>query len=120
LAAFIAVLLGIPTPVHRLGLPSLRDKATVKLNELSNALILFRLDVGRFPSTAEGLHALVLDPGVRNWAGPYLTKSLPEDPWGSDYQYRAVGIDRFHLWSWGTDRRKGGAGEAEDTVIEHR
>jgi general secretion pathway protein G len=119
LAAFIAVILGPPVPVAR-RTPSLRGKAVVKLQELSNALALFRLDVGRFPSTAEGLQSLVLDLEIRNWAGPYLTKGLPDDPWGRPYEYRAIGKEDFCVSSWGADGRRGGNGEAEDISIEYK
>ena len=55
--------------------------------QLSLALDLFEQDVGRYPTTSEGLEALVSDPGVPNWKGPYLKSGLKPDPWGQPYSY---------------------------------
>jgi general secretion pathway protein G len=75
--------------------------------------------MGRYPSTAEGLQALVVQPsGATRWNGPYLRKNIiPKDPWGNDYQYRAPGQHGyFDLYSLGADNVEGGDGENQDVV----
>jgi general secretion pathway protein G len=75
--------------------------------------------VGRYPTTAEGLQALVVQPvGVNRWNGPYLRKNIiPKDPWGNDYHYRSPGQHgAFDLYSLGTDNAEGGEGENQDVV----
>ncbi len=84
-------------------------KADVELN-ISTALKMFELDNGVFPTTEEGLAALVAVPGsARNWKGPYLDKA-PLDPWGRAYQYRSPGTHRpadYDLHSLGRDGVEG-------------
>lgn len=84
-------------------------KADVELN-ISTALKMFELDNGVFPTTEEGLAALVAVPGsARNWKGPYLDKA-PLDPWGRAYQYRSPGTHRpadYDLYSLGRDGVEG-------------
>lgn len=90
--------------------------ARAQLDALAKALDHYRLDTGRYPSTQQGLAALVQPPtGEARWAGPYLAKALPPDPWGQPYQYRAPGRQSdFDLWSKGRDGREGGQGEDGD------
>ncbi|HON00956.1 MAG TPA: type II secretion system major pseudopilin GspG [Acidobacteriota bacterium] len=90
--------------------------AKLQIDQLEGALGLFRFDVGRYPTTAEGLAALLENPGLDNWAGPYLDKStLPKDPWGREYQYRSPGLHGdFDLFSLGADGVEGGEGENAD------
>lgn len=90
--------------------------AKLQIDQLEGALGLFRFDVGRYPSTAEGLAALAQDPGMQNWSGPYLDKlTLPKDPWGRDYEYRAPGqYGDFDLFSLGADGVEGGEEENAD------
>jgi len=80
------------------------------------ALDTFRLDVGRYPSTQEGLAALRDRPfGLERWDGPYLRKDIPKDPWGNDYLYRAPGQHgAFDLFSYGADGASGGDGDSQD------
>lgn len=87
-----------------------------QIDALQKALDQFRLDVGRYPSTDQGLAALVERPaGEARWAGPYLAKAVPLDPWGQPYQYRAPGQHgEYDLQSFGKDGRPGGQGEAAD------
>ncbi len=87
-----------------------RDKiAKIQITELENALQLFSFDVGRLPNTAEGLDALVRNPGSDSWKGPYLAKDLPKDPWGRPYQYRCPGLHGdYDLYSLGADGVEGG------------
>ena len=94
-------------------------KATkAQIDALQKALDQYRLDVGRYPSTEQGLQALVVKPSDEpRWAGPYLSKALPKDPWHNDYQYRAPGEHgEYDLLSWGRDGRPGGDGEDADLV----
>ncbi|MBL1379329.1 type II secretion system major pseudopilin GspG [Zobellella sp. CGMCC 1.18722] len=93
--------------------------AQLQIRELSTALDLYRLEVGRYPTTSEGLDALLNAPAnTRGWNGPYLTKrAIPKDPWGNDYHYRSPGqYDGFDLFSLGADNREGGTGEDQDVV----
>jgi general secretion pathway protein G len=92
--------------------------AQAQLDALGKALDHYRLDVGRYPSTEEGLKALLERPrNEAKWQGPYLQKSLPLDPWGRAYQYKSPG-DRgeFDLWSFGKDGQPGGSGENADVT----
>ena len=80
------------------------------------ALDTFRLDVGRYPTSQEGLEALRQRPsGVARWDGPYLKKDVPRDPWGNLYIYRSPGdIDPYELESYGADGIAGGSGDGAD------
>ena len=92
-------------------------KATkAQIDALQKSLDQYRLDVGRYPSTEQGLAVLVTKPGDEpKWAGPYLSKAVPKDPWGNDYQYRAPGEHgEYDLLSLGKDGRPGGEGEDAD------
>jgi len=91
--------------------------AQTQIANLGGALEVFSIDVGRFPTTDEGLQALVENPGdITNWFGPYLKKSsVPEDPWGFEYHYRSPGENgSYDLWTLGADNRDGGDGEDQD------
>lgn len=90
--------------------------ARAQIDALEKALDQYRLDVGRYPSTEQGLGALQAQPaGVNKWGGPYLKKSVPTDPWGNAYVYIQPGEHgEFDLLSYGKDGQPGGSGEAED------
>ncbi len=91
--------------------------ARAQIDALDKALDQFRLDVGRYPTTEEGLQALVAAPGGEaGWAGPYLKKGVPADPWGRPYVYQQPGTHGgdFDLLSYGKDGRVGGTGEDAD------
>ncbi len=90
--------------------------AKAQIAEFESTLDLFRLDVGRYPTTAEGLNALRVRPeGAENWDGPYLRKDVPLDPWNRPYVYRQPGVDHdFDLLSLGSDGQEGGEGAASD------
>jgi len=95
--------------------------AKLQIEDFSTALDAFRLDMGRYPSSNEGLQALVVQPsGATRWNGPYLRKNIiPKDPWGNDYQYRSPGQHSgsgFDLYSLGADNAEGGEGESQDVV----
>lgn len=90
--------------------------ARAQIDGLHKALDQYRLDTGRYPNTEQGLAALRARPGdEQKWAGPYLTKAVPKDPWGNDYVYRQPGEHgEFDLSSLGRDGRPGGDGEDAD------
>ena len=92
--------------------------AKAQIYSLGQALDQYRLDVGHYPTTAQGLIALnAKPPGESNWSGPYLKKNVPLDPWGNPYQYRQPGLHGdFDLFSFGKDGQPGGDGEAADIV----
>ena len=87
-----------------------------QINAFEKALDTYRLDVGRYPSTEQGLTVLVARPqNEPKWNGPYLQKTVPLDPWGKPYQYKSPGEHgEFDLWSFGKDGQPGGTGEAAD------
>lgn len=75
----------------------------------------FRLDVGRYPTTQEGLNSLVTNPGIEKWNGPYLKKGIAPDPWGNPYIYLCPGTHgEYDLLSYGRDGKVGGDGEDQD------
>ena len=90
--------------------------ARAQIDALQKSLDQYRLDVGHYPSTDQGLAVLVAKPADEpKWAGPYLSKSVPKDPWGNDYQYRSPGEHgEYDLLSFGKDGRPGGEGEDAD------
>jgi general secretion pathway protein G len=90
--------------------------ARAQMDALEKALDQYRLDVGRYPTTTEGLAALMTAPaGEAAWSGPYLKKAVPLDPWGHAYVYVEPGTHgEIDLLSYGKDGRPGGAGEATD------
>jgi general secretion pathway protein G len=90
--------------------------AGVQIADLDKALELFKLDVGRYPTTEEGLDALSKKPGsVNGWTGPYLKGGVPADPWGHPYRYANPGPNGgIEILSLGSDGAPGGEGEAAD------
>lgn len=90
--------------------------AQAQIDALEKALDQYRLDVGRYPDTEEGLNALVKAPAnSAHWQGPYLKKAVPLDPWGNAYQYKSPGDHgEFDLFSFGKDGQPGGEGEAAE------
>jgi len=92
--------------------------ARAQIDALQKALDQYRLDVGHYPASAQGLQALNQQPADEpRWGGPYLAKSLPPDPWGRDYLYRSPGEHGdYDLLSFGKDGKPGGDGEDADVV----
>lgn len=92
--------------------------ARAQIESLGKALDQFRLDVGAYPTTEEGLQALMTKPqDAPHWSGPYLQKAVPPDPWDRPYQYRAPGEHSdYDLYSYGKDGRPGGSGENSDVT----
>ena len=97
---------------------ALQVRAKTDVRTISQALELYKLDNFNYPATQEGLSALVSKPGsAKNWQkGGYLnSKTVPQDPWGNDYQYRRPGKNgEFDLWSNGADGKDGGSDENKD------
>jgi general secretion pathway protein G len=93
------------------------DAAKIEIGQIGQALDLFKLEVGRYPTTQEGLQALISAPtGVSNWNGPYWKRStLPKDPWNNEYRYAAPGQHgAYDIISYGADGREGGEGADKD------
>ena len=85
---------------------------------LGTALDMYRLDIGKYPTTSMGIEALrTLPGGVEGWAGPYLKKEIPLDPWKRSYIYTAPGKHGdYDLISYGADGTPGGEAEEQDIV----
>jgi len=92
--------------------------AKAQIDSLGKALDQYRLDVGSYPSTEEGLNALTTSPQNQpRWSGPYLQKAVPLDPWDRPYQYRAPGEHGdYDLYTLGRDGQVGGTGENADVT----
>ncbi len=92
--------------------------ARAQIDLLEKALDQYRLDVGSFPTTEQGLAALNTRPqNLEKWAGPYLKKTVPPDPWDRPYVYHSPGEhDEYDLSSLGSDGQNGGTGEAVDVT----
>ncbi len=121
----ISLILGLvgPRVLNYLG-ESRVKAAKLQIESFGSALDLFYLDAGRYPSSAEGLAALVQRPtGVEIWNGPYVKGGrLPSDPWGHAYLYRAPveNSPPYEIVSFGSDGREGGTGTASDlSNVEH-
>jgi general secretion pathway protein G len=88
--------------------------AQTQISQFAVGLDAFEIHVGRYPTTVEGLRALLERPTSEDegWQGPYMNKNvIPTDPWGGDYVYRCPGQynqDGYDLYSYGPDRRMGG------------
>ncbi len=92
--------------------------AKAQIDALGKALDQYRLDVGQYPSTEQGLSALNKNPSNEaKWAGPYLQKDVPSDPWGRAFLYKSPGEHGdYDLFSLGKDGQQGGGKESEDVV----
>lgn len=118
--AILVLLAGIVAPRVMGYLGSSRIKAAkVQIQSLSTSLELYRLDTGRYPSSNEGLVALVRKPNeTGNWNGPYLqSRNTPTDPWGAPFIYRSPGKHgAFEIISLGADGKSNGDGENQDVT----
>ena len=114
LMAMLAGLVG-PRLFQKVGSSKVKV-AQSQIELLTSALDTYRLDVGRYPTTQQGLGALRREPeGARNWDGPYIAKDVPFDPWEMPYHYKAPGEDGpFALYSLGLDGEEGGEDENQD------
>ena len=92
--------------------------AKIEIGQISQSLDLFKLEVGRYPTTQEGLQALISAPaGLNNWNGPYWKKgTVPKDPWGNEYKYVSPGAENrpYDIISMGGDGKEGGEGNDKD------
>jgi general secretion pathway protein G len=121
----VVVIIGILAAIVVPRLVGRSDEARISaakgdLSSMSTALSAYEVDNGKYPTTAQGLQALLVKPSAppepKNWKGPYLQNlsELPKDPWGNDYQYLCPGsknLAGFDLFSWGSD---GQAGNEDD------
>lgn len=115
--AILTLLAGLvgPRVLNQLG-GAKSKTAAIQIADFEKSLELFKLDVGRFPSTEEGLQALSVKPGSANgWNGPYIKGAVPNDPWGKPYKYTSPapggGVEILTL---GADGAVGGDGENAD------
>ena len=93
------------------------DAAKIEIGQISQTLDLYKLEIGRYPTTQEGLQALISAPaGVTNWNGPYWKKStVPKDPWGNEYKYASPAQNApYEISSLGADGKEGGEGPNKD------
>ena len=92
------------------------DSAKVQIDHLKSSLSLYLVDMGRYPSSSEGLESLVkAPPGAANWRGPYVEDGeVPADPWGKPYGYELTPDSRPRVFTLGADAAPGGEGENED------
>jgi general secretion pathway protein G len=118
--AILGLLAGLVGPqlIKHLG-ESKSKAARLQIEELASSLDMYRLDVGRYPTSDEGLNALIEAPGTAKvWNGPYLRKKkMPLDPWNNPYHYVSPGQHgKFDLWTLGADNGEGGDGEDVDVT----
>ena len=116
----VMVILGLiasfvgPNLFKKLGMAK-QKTAKTQIEMLMATLDAYRLDIGHYPSQQAGLDALVVNPGEEKWDGPYLTKALPNDPWGNPYNYQFPGeYGEVDIYSYGADNQPGGDKENED------
>ncbi|MEX2242948.1 MAG: type II secretion system major pseudopilin GspG [Fimbriimonadaceae bacterium] len=116
--AILAALI-VPRLIGRAGDAKI-SAAQSNLAAMGRLLETFRLDVGRYPTTEEGLQALREAPAdAEGWKGPYMTRPIPLDPWNNEFIYEYPGVDgddSYLLYCYGSDGVEGGTGEAEDIV----
>ena len=95
------------------------DAAKIEIGQIGQALDLYKLEIGKYPTTQEGLQALITAPsGTDRWNGPYWkNKAIPKDPWGNEYRYTAPGQHGpFDIVSLGADGKEGGEGADKDVT----
>jgi general secretion pathway protein G len=116
----IAMLAGIVGPQVMKHMGESKTKAAkVQIEDLAATLDMYKLDLGSYPTSEEGLKALIESPeGAKRWNGPYLSKSkIPIDPWQNEYHYVSPGEHgKFDLFTFGADNKEGGEGEDQDIV----
>ena len=116
----IAMLAGIVGPQVMKHMGESKTKAAkVQIEDLSATLDMYKLDAGSYPSSEQGLEALIEAPDTaKHWNGPYLSKAkIPLDPWQNEYHYVSPGEHgRFDISSMGADGKEGGTGEDQDVV----
>lgn len=114
----IAMLAGLVGPQVMKHMGESKVKAAkVQIEDLASTLDMYKLDVGGYPTSEQGLNALIENPGdIQRWNGPYLRKSkVPIDPWNQEYKYTSPGEHgKFDVSSLGADGKEGGEGEDRD------
>ncbi len=114
----IAMLAGLVGPQVMKHMGESKVKAAkVQIEDLAQTLDMYKLDVGSYPTSEQGLNALIESPGdIQRWNGPYLRKSkVPLDPWNNEYKYTSPGEHgKFDIVSLGADGKEGGEGEDKD------
>jgi general secretion pathway protein G len=114
----IAMLAGLVGPQVMKHMGESKVKAAkVQIEDLAQTLDMYKLDVGSYPTSEQGLNALIESPdGAQRWNGPYLRKSkVPLDPWNNEYKYSSPGEHgKFDIVSMGADGKEGGEGEDKD------
>ena len=123
----VMVILGLLVAIVAPNILGRSDQARVtvaqtQMSNIGNALDLYRLDNSHYPSSQQGLEALVSKPNgspePRNWNPDGYLKSVPVDPWDNEYQYISPGADGpYDLFSYGSDGREGGEGDAADISV---
>ena len=110
----LAALVG-PTLYQRIK-PARQSVTRAQIENFMVALDSYFIDVGRYPTTQEGLKSLRVKPErAEKWVGPYLKKEIPKDPWGNSFEYRSPGRSGgYEIFSFGADGREGGEGEDRD------
>ncbi|MBK7470953.1 MAG: type II secretion system major pseudopilin GspG [Betaproteobacteria bacterium] len=92
--------------------------AKLEIDQIGQALDLYKLEIGRYPTSQEGLAALMTAPsGASNWNGPYLKRNaVPKDPWSNEYRYVSPGDQNrpYAILSLGSDGKEGGDGDGKD------
>ena len=95
-----------------------RKAAKLEIDQIGQSLDLYKLEMGKYPTSQEGLAALVTAPsGTTNWNGPYLKKTtVPKDPWGNEYKYTSPGDQNrpYDIVSLGGDGKEGGDNDGKD------
>ncbi|WP_353405649.1 type II secretion system major pseudopilin GspG [Pseudoteredinibacter isoporae] len=116
--AILAMIAGLVGPAILDQLDGAKHKtAGIQIKDLESGLEIYKLEVGRFPSSEEGLQALVSKPSnAKGWNGPYLKgKEVPQDPWGRDFVYKYPGANGgMEIISYGEDGQPGGEGDSSD------
>lgn len=105
-----------PKIFHRVG-ESRITAAKNQMASLEDALDMFYVDTGRYPTSEEGMAALNSKPEtINHWKGPYLKKKLPKDPWGNEYVYKSPGGEGrdYDIICYGADGQEGGEGDNAD------
>jgi general secretion pathway protein G len=115
--AILGLLMSLVGPRVLSQLGGAKTKTTlIQIKDLEQSLEMYKLDVGRFPTTDQGLNALMQKPsGVVGWNGPYLKSAVPLAPWRQEYNYKYPGDNaEMDIYSYGQDGAKGGDGEDSD------
>lgn len=113
----LVALASIATPIYLNHVKTANiGTAKTQIKLLEDAIIAFKLDMGRYPTSDEKLDALMENPdGSEKWKGPYIKPAVPKDPWGNDYEYTCPGEHGdFDLISYGADGQPGGTDENAD------